>query len=425
MKRSFPQATLEAIGLLGLAGLLVLPAEGCSPNNSVPPGAPVLTQLTILETGATPTNITGTTTDCTGAPKTGDMCRLADNVVEGVVVDKADQTCRVGNSTWCRCVGMDTGMWDCDPFAPLSVVIATFDRIIDTDPIDPGDAASRSDIATIMSLPPPPSTVTTATDYSSTGSAQGVVFNVYGPAYFGNFRSSGPSLQVIAEPAMPTGAAVTIALLKDKVLAKDGHTQFTGPGLLADGTIAFETAPFAAQITVPTAPPPDASADAGADASDADASDAGADAEDSAADAPVDAGVDAGAVDAGAPEVAADDAANEAGTADAMANADAGPPPPPEPGAPVPASLNTTPVTISFNNLVDATAIEAFITITEDGQSFTAFKIDSSKAPTFSITPNTAWAAGKTYVVQVDKKAADVVGDTLGMFQLMSFVMAN
>src|SRR5258708_23941444 len=80
---------------------------------------------------------------------------------------------------------------------------------------------------------------------------------------------------MLAELAQPPSATVTIALSKSKVLAKDGKTQFTGQGLLADGTIKFNTAAFGATIAVPTAPPPEAGADAGTDAA---TSEGGADA---------------------------------------------------------------------------------------------------------------------------------------------------
>jgi hypothetical protein len=458
MKRLFPRAVPEALSLLGL---FVLVNGGCSPNNNVQPGAPVLTQLAIVENGgATATTITKDTGACAASPKSGDVCYVADDTGDGGTGNRTDLTpCQTTTMDWCRCKGdpsmSPAGMWDCDPFAPMSVVIATFDRLLDTDPLDPGDAGSRDDIATIMATPTPPTSVTTAVDYSATGSANGELFNVLGPAYHMNYRSFGPSLQIAASPAQPTSATVTFSLVKEKVLAKDGKTQFVGAGpLLADGTITFKTGAFGVQIAVPTAPPPPADAATDAPAADAPAADAAADAP--AVDAAVDAGAPEGGAEAGTEAgseagtdggVAMAEAGTEAGATDAattevamttdagmsevasgeVATADAAPPAPPTPGAPVPADMNMAAVTITFNNLVDPTAITAHISVTQDGQPFTSVAFDTSKAPVITLTPaaKAAWAPGKTYVIDVDKNATDVVGDKLGTDQLASFVMAN
>jgi Bacterial Ig-like domain len=423
MKR-FPRAMTEA---LGLVGLVIVVSASCSPDQSVKPGAPVLTQLTILENGSTPTNITSDLVACKADTKTGDVCFVADNVVEGQTVDAMDATCKLNDADWCRCTGdasmSPMGTWNCDPFSPMSVVIATFDRLLDTDPIDPGDAGFRTDIATLTAVPTPAKPIEADTDYSSTGSDKGVVFNVFGPMFFGNYRSGGPSLEVVGSPALETGATISIQLQGSSVRAKDGKTPFTGSGFLKDGTLSFKTAAFSASITVPTQPPPDASADvdSGADANadggvvaDAAPSEAGVDA------TPSDAGVtdadvtDAGATDAAATEVAANDASG-----------DASPVAPPEPGLAVEADMNMAPVTVTFNNLVDGTEILTHIAITEDGVAFTDFVTDTSKAGVVTYTPKTTWAAGKTYVVTVDANADDVVGDKLGAVVNAAFKMAN
>ena len=145
MKRLLTRAVPKALCLLGLFVM----SGGCSPNNGVKPGAPVLTKLTILENGSTPMDVTSDSVACAATVKGGGACFVADNVIEGMTVDKADKTCQTAAFDWCRCAGDASmsvmGAWNCDPFSPLSVVIATFDRLLDTDPLDPGDGAARSD----------------------------------------------------------------------------------------------------------------------------------------------------------------------------------------------------------------------------------------------------------------------------------------
>jgi Bacterial Ig-like domain len=451
MKRSFPRARPAALSLLGLLGFVSL-NEGCSPNHDVKPGAPVLTALTIVENGTTNTSITADAIPCAATVKGGDACLLvdvpasADGGDDGGLTGTADKTCQTTTSDWCRCLGDATmspmGTWDCDPFSPMSMVYATFDRLLDTKPLDPGDAAtqSRDDIVTLKATPAAPTPVTTSTSYSSTGD----------PNYFafaGGPNLVGPSLTIQASPAMPAGTTVTLALDKTKVLAKDGKTPFTGKGLIMDGTLTFNTAAFGVQIGVPTAPPPEAGADAAADAAtgvdggaDA-ATEAGAEAgTDAATEAGAEAGTDAGAdggvvADASGSEASTEAGAGEAGTtSDAAATetatsdaavADAAPATPPTPGAPVPADMNMAPLTLTFNNTIDGDMTKMHVTITEDGKPFTAFAVDTSMAPTLTITPTTAWAAGKTYVVTVDATTADVVGDTLKTPVAAAFVMAN
>jgi hypothetical protein len=455
MKRLFPRVVPAALSLLGLLGFVSV-NEGCTPNNNVKPGAPVLTALTIVENGSTNTSITADAIACAATVTGGGDCFVADNVIEGVTVDKADVICQTTTSDWCRCMGDPTmsakGAWDCDPFSPMSMVYATFDRLLDTTPLDPGDAGARADIASLTSTPAAPTAVTTSTSYVPMGD----------PHYFafaGGPNLLGPSLTIQAAPAMPAGTTVTLALDKTKVLAKDGKTPFTGGNgnLITDGTLVFKTAAFGAQIGVPTAPPPDASADAAADATTS--VDGGTDA---ASEAGAEAGGEAGVIaDASVPEVSAEAGASDAGaTSDAAAGetsasdaatsdalADATTATPPTPSAPVPADMNMAAVTVTFNNTVDTTetnadagapdsgapdggappakAIQSHISITEDGKPFAAFTFDVSKAPQIAITPKTAWAAGKTYVVTVDASAADVVGDTLKTPASAAFVMAN
>jgi hypothetical protein len=107
MKRLFPRAVPAALSLLGLLGFVSL-NEGCSPDNNVKSGAPVLKALTIVENGSTNTSITADAIACAGTVKGGGDCFVADNVIEGKTVDSADVICQTKMSDWCRCMGDPT-----------------------------------------------------------------------------------------------------------------------------------------------------------------------------------------------------------------------------------------------------------------------------------------------------------------------------
>ena len=49
---------------------------------------------------------------------------------------------------------------------------------------------------------------------------------------------------------MPAGTTITLGLVRGKILAKDGKTEFVGMGPIVDGTFKFNTAPFGVQIGV-------------------------------------------------------------------------------------------------------------------------------------------------------------------------------
>ena len=70
-----------------------------------------------------------------------------------VTRDAARRLCRQASAmNWCNCVpGRDddtgvTGAWDCTPFTNVTAVIAVFDRLLDTAPLDPGDAGGVTDV---------------------------------------------------------------------------------------------------------------------------------------------------------------------------------------------------------------------------------------------------------------------------------------
>jgi len=256
MKRSFPPPAREALGVL--VGALFCSAA-CAPNNNVKPGAPELIEFTIVQAGPTATTVTPTTPECVSPIMTGDACLPMGSMAgaDGGTDAPPDGLCRNAPAmNWCTCVADATdasvGAWNCAEFTNVMAVIAVFDRLLDTTPLDPGDAAGLDSVVTTMASIPPD--ITLLADYSSTGAANGLIFNLFGPAFFGNFRANGPSLFAAPQPEFQSGATITISLDATKVRAKDGTTQFTGAGLLQGGTLVFKMAPFAASVIPPDAP---------------------------------------------------------------------------------------------------------------------------------------------------------------------------
>jgi len=244
MNRSFPSTAREAFRVL--VGLLMVAAAACTPDQGVEPGAPKLTELTIVQ-GFAATTVRPDTPECDTGIATGDAC-----------LPNADGLCRQASANnWCTCVADDTdpstGMWNCDPFTNVTGVIAVFDRLLDTAPFDPGTDPVAG-VMTISATGGSPA-VDILADYSATGDPNGLVFNLFGPAFFGNFRSDGPSLFGVPQPEFPSGATVMVSLQADKVHAKDGKTPYAGSGQLLGGTLIFTMAPFAAVLL-----PPDATA---------------------------------------------------------------------------------------------------------------------------------------------------------------------
>lgn len=256
MKRSFPPPAREA--LCALVGVVLCGAAACEPNQDVPPGAPVLKEFTIVSGGTTPTTVTAATPDCPAGIVGSEACLP---MGEMATMTPPDGLCRQASAmNWCNCVpdAADmtgaTGNWDCSPFTNVTAVIAVFDRLLDTTELDPGDAPGVTDVVTTMAGTGAPA-ITLVTDYSATGSPNGLIFNLYGP-FFGNFRANGPSLFSAPDPEFPSGTTVTVSLQADKVRAKDGTTPFTGEGLLQGGTLVFTMAPFSAVVVAaqPTVP---------------------------------------------------------------------------------------------------------------------------------------------------------------------------
>jgi hypothetical protein len=238
MNRSFPvparqaRVALAREGLVVLAGV-VMNAAACTPDQGVKAGAPQLIEFTIVTAGPAATTVKPDTPTCASTTGTGAVCDPASDSLCGQPVD----------SNWCTCVADMTtgaGTWNCDPFADVTAVIAVFDRLLDTAPIDPGTDPGRKDLLTSTTTP----AFDLVTDYSSTGDPNGLVFNLFGPAFFGNFRGDGPSLFAQPQPEFPSDAVVTVTIDGTKVRAKDGKTPFMGTMTLQSGTLTFKTQPF-------------------------------------------------------------------------------------------------------------------------------------------------------------------------------------
>jgi hypothetical protein len=256
MKRSevLPAGVARAarthIASLGLA-VASLAGTACAPDQSVKPGAPELFAYYVIQAGPTPTKILPKTPDCP-TPAAGATCRPMPPMPE-----EPDTLCRdVAASHWCNCIADGTdptmGAWNCDPFVGVISVIAIFDRLLDTAPLDPDEPAnSPTDIA--MATVGASTAFPVLTDYGSNGSPTGLVIPIFAQFFLGNFRTEGPSLFTVPEssPSFPSGAAITVSLNADKVLAKDGTTPFVGTGALLDGVVKFATAPFGATLTPP------------------------------------------------------------------------------------------------------------------------------------------------------------------------------
>jgi len=388
---------MKAASLLALVALAL--GGACQPDNKVKPGAPVLMSLSILEASGTRTDITAATPDCLpGVAENGDCAPAA-------------PACRLG-ATICYCApkAMDDhcglgGTWVCH-FGPQLAVLATFDRLLDTSTLGPGnDGPQPTDVVKATSRPASPMPFAATANYNPDGSNIGVVFPAFG-------NPLGPSLLVSGDPALPVDANVTFTLDPTKIRAKDGKTQFTAEGLLVGGSLSFDTLSFGAGISVPVAPPPMPPPDAGT------SDDAG------------------GSPDGGAPDAAPDDAA----ATDAVA--DAGPvcpPPPPPPGpAPLPVpSPSTDPVTITFTNPIDMRLVQSHITLTANGTAIAPAALvfspdinDPMMSPfttTVTITPkkDTAWPASSTIVITVDASTPDVLGELLGAAATGSFDTTN
>ena len=396
MKRLYPW--LIGVGLLG---------AGCSPKNDVQGGAPVLTVMTILESGGA-TDITGGEPACVASTKDGAKCDPAMDVL-----------CQSAKS-WCRCQStnpmdpMAAGAWNCQ-FEPTAMVLAAFDRILDTEPLDYDiDAAvdemgktkkplGRAGIASIVSMPG--KAPEALTDYAANGDdSRSLIFKLLTNMFHG------PHLIISGNPTLPSGSNITVSLDKTKVRAKDHNSLFVGMGSIKDGVISFTTAALSANITVPMAEPPPPMDGGTSD------------------DGGADGGVSDAAMAEGGADGGADGSADETGGAGDAAATETAPPPLPDP---VKAGMQT--VTIMFNNLTDQAQIEKQITVTVNGTVRTDVVVVPTDAdPTMPAVPARAyavspkmgdsWPAGAVITITVGADAADLQGVTLGSPASATFV---
>jgi hypothetical protein len=90
-------------------------------------------------------------------------------------------------------------------------------------------------------------------------------------------------------------------------------------------------------------------------------------------------------------------------------------------GASIAVPPDATPVTITFNAPVDATAILNQVHVTAVAATDVTFTSDGFSV---TITPVTTWPASTTITVSVDATAADSLGDPLGAPVSQSFTTA-
>jgi len=247
------RAPLARIASLGLA-VASLAGTACAPDQDVKPGAPELFAYYIVQAGPTPTKITPDTPDCP-TPVANQMCKAGVDP-QADPPETPDTLCRdVAASHWCNCIPdapeSRMGTWNCDPFVGVISVIAIFDRLLDTAPLDPDEPTnSPTDIAT-ATAGAAATAVPVLTDYASNGTPTGLVIPIFAQFFLGNFRTEGPSLFTVPEAGFPSGTTITTSLNGRRVLAKDGTTSFVGKGALLDGIVKFTTAAFTATVTEP------------------------------------------------------------------------------------------------------------------------------------------------------------------------------
>jgi hypothetical protein len=439
MKRLFSRAVPEAVSLLGL---LVLMSGGCSPENNVKAGAPVLTMLSIVEPSGARLDITSDATECAQAVKTDEACD-----------PEADGLCHTSDAEWCTCVpepapeeppctpdmpnaDNDAGASDAgtaeaganEGGVDALAVVPPDAAVIDAASSDAADGGAPSEagasdagtddggasdaaagetptrkgtwsckafapgskvIATfdrLLDTAPftPDAELATATVKTAVTPVPAPVTDYTPNGSTGGFifpafgENPGPNISIVPKPSWPGSNTVTVALVKANVHAKDGKTPFESSGGIVDGIVTFKTLPFAAEVAVPPNAFP--------------------------APEETDAGTDAS--DAGS-----QDDASDAGASDASdAGTDACVPPPPPPREPTTALPDNTPVTITFNAPVDPTTILTHITITADGQAYDAqVTMEASEdGLSVTITPIDTWAKETTFVITVDDMVVDV-----------------
>jgi len=189
---------------LGSGFVIVSAISGCTPDNTVKPGAPELLAFSVRGPDGNPVAITA-----------------------------ADD----GGTS--------------DPIAPLSAFVAVFDRILDPttlETIDP-DGGAITENPGLAVVESGDTMVPSTTLYVPNGDA---VFTLIYP--------KGPSVTITPTQGLPSGSPVTVTLETSKLRSHDQKS----PVVLGDGgmsTLSFQTQPLSVTVSVPAAVPPDSGAD--------------------------------------------------------------------------------------------------------------------------------------------------------------------
>ena len=203
------------------------------------------------QAGTTATTVTADTPDCLAGHRGGEACRCRWGTRDGALPagDRHELVQLLPgrdrrHGRWAA--------WDCAPFANVTAVIAVFDRLLDTAPLDPGDASGVTDVATTTGGAGAPA-ITLLTDYASTGAPTGSVFNLFGP-FFGNFRADGPSLFSGRSPSFPSGTTVTVSLQADRS-GQGRHDAVHGRRPAAGRASGVHDGAFTARVAAPRPTP--------------------------------------------------------------------------------------------------------------------------------------------------------------------------
>lgn len=387
------QSSRPARGALtGLGAAVIALATTCTPDNAVTPGAPILTAVTITENGATTTVITPDVADCPAGTADTGGCDLTISL------------CRLPSANnWCRCAANP------EPAAPEPPPSCTDGGAPDAD-VDAGADASTADAGTADASTADASTADAADDAGTDATAPA-------PGTW-NCAPFAPNSTVLysfdrllgTSTLDPAGSADTAALTIDPAPTATitsstdyspngvpnailypllGAPRLDAPSLLVTGQPEL---PANATITVALDPSKVMAKD-------------------------------------GKTPFAASGAI--AGGSITFTTAPFGvaftsmPTPPDDGDACTPpltdAVPDSTPVVATFNNAVDASAIQSHIAVTSMSTgggptAAVAVEVSSDDGVNVNIVPagGGTWPASSTIEVDIDATAADLIGDTLG-----------
>jgi hypothetical protein len=190
---------------IGTAILLVTATSGCTPENKIPAGAPLLVAFTVI----------------------------------GPEGNRLELVTEAGVST----------------VPPLSKFFALFDRILDATALetieaDGGAIAAKEGVAQITWTGGP---VASQTLYIPNGDPR---FTLVPAIFVGLPFGNGPSLTVTPRNGLPSGSMVTVGLDPQKVRSHDQMTPFM-PGDGGSSSLTFVTDPLMVTVVVPAVEVPD------------------------------------------------------------------------------------------------------------------------------------------------------------------------